>query len=32
VKEGSVQTWDALTPIRQPDRRPFGEVVHRGRW
>ena len=21
-----------LTPIRQPDRRPFDEVVHRGRW
>jgi nitroreductase len=21
-----------LTPIRNPDRRPFGEVVHRGRW
>jgi nitroreductase len=21
-----------LTPIRKPDRRPFGEVVHRGRW
>ena len=19
-------------PVRQPDRRPFGEVVHRGRW
>ena len=21
-----------LAPIRQPDRRPFDEVVHRGRW
>ena len=21
-----------LAPIRSPDRRPFGEVVHRGRW
>ena len=21
-----------LTPIRDPDRRPFSEVVHRGRW
>ncbi len=21
-----------LTPIRRPDRRPFGEVVHYGRW
>ena len=21
-----------LTPVREPDRRPFGEVVHRGRW
>jgi nitroreductase len=21
-----------LAPIRHPDRRPFGEVVHRGRW
>jgi len=21
-----------LKPIRTPDRRPFGEVVHRGRW
>ena len=21
-----------LTPVRKPDRRPFGEVVHRGRW
>jgi len=21
-----------LTPIRKPDRRPFGEVVHRGGW
>ena len=21
-----------LTPIRRPDRRPFDEVVHRGRW
>ncbi|WAC90853.1 nitroreductase family protein [Mycobacterium sp. Aquia_213] len=21
-----------LTPIRKPDRRPFDEVVHRGRW
>jgi nitroreductase len=21
-----------LTPISNPDRRPFGEVVHRGRW
>lgn len=21
-----------LTPIERPDRRPFGEVVHRGRW
>ncbi|MGO9928375.1 MAG: nitroreductase, partial [Mycobacterium sp.] len=21
-----------LTPIRKPDRRPFSEVVHRGRW
>ena len=21
-----------LAPIRQPRRRPFGEVVHRGRW
>jgi nitroreductase len=21
-----------LTPIRNPDRRPFDEVVHRGRW
>jgi nitroreductase len=21
-----------LTPIRQPDRRPFDEVVHRGHW
>jgi len=21
-----------LTPIRKPDRRGFGEVVHRGRW
>jgi nitroreductase len=21
-----------LTPISEPDRRPFGEVVHRGRW
>ena len=21
-----------LSPIRQPDRRPFDEVVHRGRW
>jgi hypothetical protein len=33
-----MQTWDAgvadlgLTPVRKPDRRPFGEVVHRGRW
>jgi nitroreductase len=22
----------ALTPIRKPNRRPFDEVVHRGRW
>ncbi len=22
----------SLTPVRKPDRRPFGEVVHRGRW
>jgi nitroreductase len=22
----------ALTPIRRPDRRPFEEVVHWGRW
>ena len=21
-----------LTPVRRPDRRPFDEVVHRGRW
>jgi nitroreductase len=21
-----------LAPIRKPDRRPFGDVVHRGRW
>ena len=21
-----------LAPVRNPDRRPFGEVVHRGRW
>ncbi len=21
-----------LTPIKEPDRRPFEEVVHRGRW
>jgi nitroreductase len=21
-----------LTPLRRPDRRPFEEVVHRGRW
>jgi nitroreductase len=21
-----------LAPVRQPSRRPFGEVVHRGRW
>jgi len=21
-----------LTPINKPDRRPFGEVVHRGHW
>ena len=21
-----------LTPVRKPDRRPFGSVVHRGRW
>ncbi len=21
-----------LAPIRNPDRRPFGEVVHHGRW
>ena len=21
-----------LVPIRRPDRRPFSEVVHRGRW
>lgn len=21
-----------LTPLRRPDRRPFAEVVHRGRW
>jgi nitroreductase len=21
-----------LRPIRKPDRRPFDEVVHRGRW
>ncbi|MEU5992394.1 hypothetical protein ABZ806_25770 [Spirillospora sp. NPDC047418] len=21
-----------LRPIRRPDRRPFGEVVHAGRW
>ena len=21
-----------LTPVRTPDRRPLGEVVHRGRW
>jgi nitroreductase len=21
-----------LKPIKQPDRRPFGEVVHKGRW
>ena len=21
-----------LTPVRRPDRRPFGAVVHRGRW
>ena len=21
-----------LAPIRRPDRRPFDEVVHRGRW
>ena len=21
-----------LAPIRRPDRRPFEEVVHRGRW
>jgi len=33
----SVLAWDAetgrpLTPIRKPDRRPFGEVVHCGGW
>ena len=22
----------ALAPIKKPDRRPFDEVVHRGRW
>ena len=22
----------SLAPVRQPDRRSFGEVVHRGRW
>src|ERR1700729_3608393 len=22
----------SLVPIRNPSRRPFGEVVHRGRW
>ena len=22
----------ALTPLRRPDRRPFDDVVHRGRW
>jgi nitroreductase len=22
----------ALFPLRRPDRRPFGQVVHRGRW
>jgi hypothetical protein len=21
-----------LIPLRRPDRRPFDEVVHRGRW
>jgi nitroreductase len=21
-----------LAPVKNPDRRPFGEVVHRGRW
>src|SRR6266851_1888912 len=21
-----------LTPVRNPQRRPFGEIVHRGRW
>jgi len=21
-----------LAPVRRPDRRPFDEVVHRGRW
>ena len=21
-----------LTPVKNPKRRPFGEVVHRGRW
>jgi nitroreductase len=21
-----------LAPVRKPDRRPFGEVVHRERW
>jgi hypothetical protein len=21
-----------LRPLEQPDRRPFAEVVHRGRW
>lgn len=21
-----------LAPVRKPDRRPFGEVVHRGHW
>jgi nitroreductase len=21
-----------LVPVRRPSRRPFGEVVHRGRW
>ena len=21
-----------LTPIKNPKRRPFGDVVHRGRW
>jgi nitroreductase len=21
-----------LTPVRKPDRRPFSEMVHRGRW
>jgi nitroreductase len=26
------QAGRPLTPVQRPDRRPFGEVVHRGRW